>query len=849
MHLEHLILSWPDSALLPQARHELDLARASGGDSPPVGTCAMHSERITRREALRRGSAMIAALGPIGSVGTWSAADRLLVPMDDAQRQHLKAYGLTYHALTDGMSGEWLLNYRGGAFLLPDAPSVRRQAALAGVVLEEMDASDVAGDAHARSPRATWTRCRSRRRRRSRSTRRRPSPPWDDAVTLAMEHAGIEYAKLYDDEVLRGDLVKYDWVHLHHEDFTGQLHKLHLSYRDAPWFIAQRDMLMATATKLGFTSVPALKKAVASRIRDYVENGGFLFAMCGATETLELANAAANVDIAGPYADGTPIDPDASSQAGLVAGLRVPGSAGRDSDAAVSAMSDIDGHQVNVPSRKQPLGAFTLFDFAAKFDPVPAMLVQNHRNVIPDYYGVTTSFLKRVLKPGVTILASEDGAPWVKYIHGHYGKGTWTYPRRARSRGSAAQHREPAHRTRAASDVARLPADPQQRPVPGGEEEAAQDVKAGRDGARTAHCERRANGARETARSRRRAHAACHRGLRGDARGDHGSPAGARSASSARSTPAAWCRPRASSRAAIRGRCSRCRGSRARGELLIHNHPSGVLEPSDADLGVAARLHDDGIGFAIVDNAVVAHLRGRRGAACAHADAARTARRSMRLLGPDGPIAARAWRIRGPPRASARWRRRSRVSTRWAASACSRPAPASASRWRTSCPALRWAALNDERTIVATATIPLQEQLFAKDLPFLERALERPEGALRAAQGMAQLPVPAAAAAGARECVVAVRRRTAHPELASIVAWAERTAGWHARRPPDRAAPGRVGRGRRRGRPVHAPALSALHGLLRVQGPAPRRRSRRGDREPPPADGRRRGASRPAELE
>jgi hypothetical protein len=385
----------------------------------------MHSDRITRREALRRGSAALAALGPLGSMRAWPAAERLLVPMDDAQRQHLKAYGLAYHTLTDGLSGEWLLNYRGGSFLLPDAPSVRRQAALAGVVLEEFDASDVSA---------------MRREIASNNMDALPlekapkvavytpptSPPWDDAVTLAMEHAGIEYVKLYDEEVLRGDLVKYDWVHLHHEDFTGQLHKLHLSYRDAPWFIAQRDMLITTATKLGFTSVPALKKAVASRIRDYVQNGGFLFAMCGATETLELANAAAMVDIAGSYADGTPVDIDASSKMDWSRAFAFQG-ARIELGPATSAMSDIDGHQVNVPSRKQPLGAFTLFDFAAKFDPVPAMLVQNHRNVIPDYYGVTTSFLKRVIKPGVTILASEEGAPWVKYIHGHYGKGTFTF--------------------------------------------------------------------------------------------------------------------------------------------------------------------------------------------------------------------------------------------------------------------------------------------------------------------------------------------------------------------------------------------------------------------------------------
>ncbi len=382
---------------------------------PPAAT-------ITRRDALQRSAAWMTAamVWPPGL-----RADRLLVPMDDAQRQHLKAYGLTYRALTEGLAAEWLLNYRGGAFLLPDVTSVRRQAALDGVILEEMSADDVASmrreiagsnmDAVPleKAPRvAVYTP---------------PATlPWDDAVTLAMEYAGIAYTKLYDEEVIRGDLKDFDWVHLHHEDFTGQLHKLHLGFRDAPWYVAQRDMNLAMAQHLGFASIPALKKSVAGRFREYVQGGGFLFAMCGATETLELANAAAEVDIAGTFSDGTPMDPDANarldwSRAFACTGALVEVAAG------VNALSDIDGHQVNVPGRRQPLGAFTLFDFAAKFDPVPAMLVQNHRNVLPDFYGVTTSFARRVLKPSVTVLAHEEGAPWVKYVHGAYGTGSWTY--------------------------------------------------------------------------------------------------------------------------------------------------------------------------------------------------------------------------------------------------------------------------------------------------------------------------------------------------------------------------------------------------------------------------------------
>jgi hypothetical protein len=400
-----------------------DAGRAAGkaGHTTAPGPRPLSGTPVSRREAIQRGAALVAAMGVLPRV----RAERLLIPMDDAQRQHLKAYGITYKALEEKLPAEWLLNYRGGSFLLPDAPSIRRQAALAGVVIEEVDGPALAA---MRAEIATSNMDAIPLEKAPKVAVYTPptSPPWDDAVTLAMEYAGITYTRMYDEEVLQGDLPKYDWVHLHHEDFTGQLHKLHLSFRDTAWYVAQRDALMAIARKLGFPSIPALKKAVASRAHDYVQNGGFLFAMCGATETLELANAAARVDIAGSYSDGTPIDADASARLDWSRAFATQ-DAQLEVSPGLSAMSDIDGHQVNVPARKQPLGAFTLFDFAAKFDPVPTMLVQNHRNVIPDFYGVTTSFMRRVLKKGVTILASEDGAPWVKYVHGHFGKGTWTF--------------------------------------------------------------------------------------------------------------------------------------------------------------------------------------------------------------------------------------------------------------------------------------------------------------------------------------------------------------------------------------------------------------------------------------
>lgn len=352
-------------------------------------------------------------------------AQHLLVPMDDAQNNHLKAYGLMYGALQEGVRGEWLLNYRGGSFLLPDLEGLRRKAALEGITVERINSGTLAG-IRAEIAGGNMESVPLEKAPKIAVYTPPDAPPWDDAVTLALRYAGIEYTALWDDEVIRGDLPKYDWLHLHHEDFTGQLGKFYISYRGAPWFVDQHQRNLTTARRLGFQTIPDLKKAVGERIRQFVDQGGFLFAMCGATETLELAVAGFNVDIVGPFADNTPIDPAADAKMDWDRSFAFR-DAHLEMSPYVNAMSDIDGHQVNVPGRRQPLGTFTLFGFSAKFDPVPSMLVQDHRNVIPDFYGVTTSFTRRTLKPGVRILAEEEGAPWVKYIHGEYGEGSWTF--------------------------------------------------------------------------------------------------------------------------------------------------------------------------------------------------------------------------------------------------------------------------------------------------------------------------------------------------------------------------------------------------------------------------------------
>ncbi len=368
---------------------------------------------------MRRGAAVAAlALALAGPV----RAQHLLVPMDRSQTDHLKAYGLTYWVLERGEPAEWFLNYQGGAFLLPDQEPVRREALLRGVRFDAVGAADVArirgviaeGNMEAvpleKAPKiAVYTPPNS--------------TPWDDAVTMALEYAGIPYSQIWDEEVVGGELSDYDWLHLHHEDFTGQYSKFYLTYAGAAWLQEEVGRNQDVARSLGFADVPALKKAVSESIRAYVEEGGFIFAMCSAPETLELALAAGPVDIAAPYSDGSPVDPGANERLNWAHTLAFEGGQLQTSP-SVNAFSDIDGHQVNTPWRKE-LGVYTLFDFSAKFDPVPAMLTQNHEAVLPDFYGLTTSFALNRLKPGTIVLAQEG--EWAKYVHGTLGEGTFTY--------------------------------------------------------------------------------------------------------------------------------------------------------------------------------------------------------------------------------------------------------------------------------------------------------------------------------------------------------------------------------------------------------------------------------------
>ncbi|HEU4760681.1 MAG TPA: hypothetical protein VFS74_00075 [Gemmatimonadales bacterium] len=365
------------------------------------------------------------SLWPLRRLPSGSSAAYFLAPMDDSQADHLKAYGIAFRALERGERLEWLLNYRGGSFLLPGSDATARDAALTGVTTEPLDESGATA-IKAQIAGANMDAVPLEKVPRVAVYAPPNAAPWDDAVTMALNYAGIKFDKLWDPELQAGRLSDFDWLHLHHEDFTGQYSKFVLNYAGSPWLADMINRNQATARSLGYASVPDDKRAMAQRIAAFVERGGFLFAMCTATETLDLALASDGVDIAASYADGTPMDPDASQKMHWDRALAFE-NARLELSPTIAVFSDIDGHQVNSPDRRQPLGSFSLFNFSAKIDPVPSMLVQNHRQVIPDFYGLTTSFSRRTLKPAVTVLADEQGAPWVKYIHGERGQGTWTF--------------------------------------------------------------------------------------------------------------------------------------------------------------------------------------------------------------------------------------------------------------------------------------------------------------------------------------------------------------------------------------------------------------------------------------
>ncbi len=353
-------------------------------------------------------------------------AQKILIYMDLKQTDHLKAYGAAYWTLERGVNVEWLLNYRGGSFLIDYFPALERELRIRGIAFESLGGGDVAriyaqieennmesvllekapAIAIYQSPRET---------------------KWDDAVHLALVYAEVPFTIIWDEEVMRGDLEKYDWLHLHHEDFTGQYGKFYANSKNAPWYIQMVKLNEDIAHKLGFQKVSEEKKAIARLIKEYVLRGGFVFAMCSATDTIDLALAAEGVDICPAVFDGDPPEPNCQEKLDFSKTFAFE-KFKLILNPMVYEFSDIDVPPGNYPDwRPAETDYFTLFEFSAKYDPVPTMLTQNHVAVVHGFMGQSTGFLRSLIKKSVTILAESEGTDQVKYIHGNTGKGTFTF--------------------------------------------------------------------------------------------------------------------------------------------------------------------------------------------------------------------------------------------------------------------------------------------------------------------------------------------------------------------------------------------------------------------------------------
>lgn len=351
---------------------------------------------------------------------------KLLIPMDQSQTNHLKAYGIAFLSLASGQNVEWLLNYRGGSFLLNMSPVFKREAARRSVLYEELSGPQTQA-VYVEIDKNNMERVLLEKQPRVAVYAPSNNQPWDDAVTLALVYAEIPYTKIYDRDVIEGHLDKYDWLHLHHEDFTGQNSKFYRAFSNAPWYINQVATNEKLAREIGFPGNVLLKKAVVLSIRNFVEQGGFLFAMCSACNTLDIALAAVKTDVVGPVYDGTPVDPDYAGKLDYTLSLAFENFK-IDTDPLSPSHGNIDYNQVNGgPMNRRPPNNFILFDFSPKYDPVPSMLVQNHTNYIQGFYGLATSFRKKVIKKNITVLAVADGQPAVRYLHGDLGEGHFTY--------------------------------------------------------------------------------------------------------------------------------------------------------------------------------------------------------------------------------------------------------------------------------------------------------------------------------------------------------------------------------------------------------------------------------------
>ena len=353
-------------------------------------------------------------------------ASQVLIPMDDTQAEHLKSYGIAYWLLQNGGTLEWLLNYRGGSFLCPNLPSLTKECTIRGVSFE------VIADAQAQQiysqiadPEVNMERVKLEVAPKIAVYTPKGKQPWDDAVTMVLTYAEIPYTEIYDTEVIKGDLVKYDWLHLHHEDFTGQYGKFYAQYRNAAWYQDEVKNQEGTAASLGFSKVSEMKRQVAVNIRNFVLGGGFLFTMCSGTDSYDIALAAEHVDIAEAVFDGDASDPQAQQKLEFNNGFAFQNYR-LIKDPMVYEFSSIDATDEH--SKLGELNDFfTLFDFSAKWDIVPTILTQNHTQVIKGFMGQTTSFHHDYVKSNVTVMGETKSLGTARYIHGEMGQGQWTY--------------------------------------------------------------------------------------------------------------------------------------------------------------------------------------------------------------------------------------------------------------------------------------------------------------------------------------------------------------------------------------------------------------------------------------
>ena len=354
------------------------------------------------------------------------AASSLFIPMDDTQNDHLKAYGAVYKALAKGYKAQWLLNYRGGSFLVDYSQETSDICLLMGVTAQEISSSDVQ-DIYQKIEVENMERVELEKAPRIAVYVPPTNDPWDDAVTLALTYAEIPYEKVWDEEILSGALDNYDWLHSHHEDYTGQYGKFYGAFRNEPWYQAQVKANEEEAHKLGYRKVSELKRDVAKVIYDYVRRGGFFFSMCSAPETIDIALAADGVDIVPAEFDGDPVDPGATSKLDYSKTFAFENFT-PNYNPMQYRRSDIDTYperMVRFPNEASDY--FYLFEFSAKLDPVPTMLVQDHVTTVNGFMGQVTGFKKSLLKKHVTVLGMPDNYDEVRYIHGNLGRGTFTF--------------------------------------------------------------------------------------------------------------------------------------------------------------------------------------------------------------------------------------------------------------------------------------------------------------------------------------------------------------------------------------------------------------------------------------